>query len=154
MASDARSEPAHDVDATLRWVEHEVLRVGTITTDETVKGRLGIIAARIGEVRFAMDMAKVGDKRAALRSAAISSSFLWAGEDRHECAIRDLSKGGALVQCDVELLHGSSSVLVVPGVGCISATVIASSTRGIQLAFEPLNPETEIAFIQAMESWY
>ncbi len=138
----------------LLMIEHEVRRLCAKATDEAMKESLAEIAAHISRLRLESDLPKPGDVRSDLRSPSMAVTHLYAGDDRLECALSDLSIGGALVLCDVVIKDEALIHLAVPGVGDLAGIVVATTEHGSHIRFLPLSPEAESALIQALARHY
>jgi hypothetical protein len=69
-----------------------------------------------------------------------------------ECAVHDISAGGALLEIDGSFDAGTAFHLKVPGLGRdISATILGHSGEGSRVQFEPLSHTEETALRKYLE---
>jgi len=154
MRQIAETNVSNAREPTLLAIEREVRRLCAETVDESLKTALADVAAQISQMRLAGDVPQFGDVRTELRSPTLAATYVYVGDERLECALNDLSLGGALIQCDGILSPDTLVYLSVPGVGELAAMPVATSEFGTHIRFLPLPLVTETALIQAVANHY
>ncbi len=143
-----------NVDLQLAAIEHEIVLVCSELSEEHLRSRLGNIVTRLDRMRVSMASPSPGDKRQDLRSGIAVVARMEVEGTEQLCAVRNVSRGGALVDTDKPLTVGSGLVLMLPETGRITATVLAVTRHGTHLAFTAVSQSQEIALVEMMKNRY
>lgn len=137
----------------LRQAENRLARLASKMGDDAAVEELGKILRDVAAVRMLVELPAPGDTRANARiheRAVICVNR--ASGSRIEAVLLDLSAGGALICCELQLEKGERCSLEGPGLEQPVTAVVRAEHQGLtHLAFEGMTPAARMAMTKHLD---
>jgi len=141
-----------ELEATLIHIDSVVKSLLKSAATEADTDKLADIAHRVAHMKLLIATPQPGDKRTAMRVGQELATLYKHGDQMRDCAIADLSVGGAMLQLDETLADGTTIEVMVPGVGLVPGHVARSLSDGCHVAFDNVSQEQEAAISELLKN--
>lgn len=149
-----RPEGSKPVSEGLAGLQVSVERILATMTDDQLAAELADILHDIAALRLYVDMPKEGDRRRDLREPRRDISIFRIDGQDVDCAIQDLSIGGAYIVADLPVEPNSEIALNIPEAGNVTARVVRQTDTGVHVQFEKLTDKQIIAITESLQAHY
>ncbi len=139
-----------DASLAVNLLEHVESRLNAVVQrvgDDAVVKDLATVLRDLAAIRMLVEVPRPGDNRGNARVHERAMVYLTLQDGRRiEAALEDLSVGGALVCCDIDLADGGRCSVETPGLSQPVAAVVRAGQGGYaHLVFENLDPAEKTA---------
>jgi len=122
--------------------------------DENMASQIADLLHEVSALRLLVDLPQDGDRRRDLREPRRDISILRIDGKEVDCAIQDLSIGGAYIVAEWPMQPDTAIELNIPEAGTVSARVISSTEKGIHVQFEHMSDPQLIAITNSLKAHY
>lgn len=156
MARHPEPRPDHSkpLPEGLSGLQTSVERLLHSLDDEAMASEIADILHDIAALRLYVDLPQEGDRRQNLREPRRDISIFSIDGQDVDCAIQDLSIGGAYIVADLPVEPDTEIELSIPEAGIVSARVVRATENGVHVQFEELSDEQMIAIADSLKAHY
>lgn len=154
VANDHMARSPRSISEGLADLQDNLYRLFSRVTDEELAAELADILQDVASMRLLVDVPVEGDRRKDLRAPRSDVSLCVVGDQEIECAIQDLSIGGAFLMTDEPLSTGTDMSLYLPEAGPVTATVVLSVPGGVHVQFLDLTELQAMAIVDSLANDY
>ncbi|WP_028464957.1 PilZ domain-containing protein [Nisaea denitrificans] len=123
-------------------------------SDEKSASQVADLLHELAALRLLVDLPQEGDRRRDLRVPRRDISIFRIDGKDVDCAIEDLSIGGAYIVADWPILPDTEIELNIPEAGTIAARVVSSTENGVHVQFDNISDPQLIAIANSMRAHY
>lgn len=139
--------------STTRSLDHRIASLIQNAEEEAVPA-LASIAQQVSHLSYLLTLPISAMPRNDARYDQRSILQLAVDGAEYECGVLDISCGGALIDCDVDLSVGAHVTLVHPEVGNLPAHVAGISSEGLHVSFDELESSQSTALARIITDAY
>ena len=122
--------------------------------DENMASQIADLLHEVSALRLLVDLPQDGDRRRDLREPRRDISIFRIDGKEVDCAIQDLSIGGAYIVAEWPMRPDTEIELNIPEAGTISARVVSSTEHGVHVQFERMSDPQLIAITNSLKAHY
>lgn len=122
--------------------------------DENMASQIADLLHEVSALRLLVDLPQDGDRRRDLREPRRDISIFRIDGKEVDCAIQDLSIGGAYIVAEWPMRPDTAIELNIPEAGTISARVVSSTEHGVHVQFERMSDPQLIAITNSLKAHY
>ena len=122
--------------------------------DENMASQIADLLHEVSALRLLVDLPQDGDRRRDLREPRRDISIFRIDGKEVDCAIEDLSIGGAYIVAEWPMRPDTEIELNIPEAGTISARVVSSTEHGVHVQFERMSDPQLIAITNSLKAHY
>ncbi|WP_420405314.1 PilZ domain-containing protein [Nisaea sp.] len=152
--SGPRPEQSKPVSEGLASLQLSVERVLATVTDDRLAAEMADILHDIATLRLFVDLPRAGDRRRDLREPRSDISIFRIDGKDVDCAIQDLSIGGAYIVADLPVEPNSEIAINIPEAGNVTARVVRQTDNGVHVQFERLTDDQVVAITESLQAHY
>ncbi|UUX49773.1 PilZ domain-containing protein [Nisaea acidiphila] len=149
-----RPEQSKPLSEGLADLQTSVERVLGTITDDAMAAEVAGILHEISTLRLNVDLPGEGDRRKDLREPRCDISIFKIDGQNVDCAIQDLSIGGAHIVADLPVAPNTEIALNIPEAGAVTARVVRQTDTGVHVQFEALTDPQIIAITESLQAHY
>ena len=152
--STPRPENSRTVSEGLASLQISVERLLSTMDDDELTAEMADILHEIATLRLFVDLPREGDRRRDLREPRSDISIFKIDGKNVDCAIQDLSIGGAYIVADLPVAPNSEIALNIPEAGNVTARVVRQTDDGVHVQFEHLTDQQILAITESLQAHY
>ncbi len=123
-------------------------------SDENSASQVAELLHELAALRLLIDLPQEGDRRRDLREPRRDISIFRIDGKDVDCAIEDLSIGGAFIIADWPVKPNTEIELNIPEAGNVAARVVSSTDNGVHVQFDDIGDPQLIAIANSMKAHY
>ena len=149
-----RQEQTKTLSEGLSSVQGQAERLLGKVEDENMASQVADLLHELTALRLLVDLPQDGDRRRDLREPRRDISIFRIDGKEVDCAIEDLSIGGAYIVADWPIRPDTEIELNIPEAGKVAARVVSSTENGVHVQFEHMNDPQLIAITNSLKAHY
>lgn len=151
---DLHPDQTRSLSEGLSSIQGQAERILGKILDENAASQVADLLHEVAALRLLIDLPQDGDRRQDLREPRRDISILRIDGQEMDCAIEDLSIGGAFIVADWPVLPDSMIELNIPEAGTVAARVVSSTENGVHVQFDGINDAQLIAIANSIKAHY
>lgn len=149
-----RQEQTKTLSEGLSSVQGQAERLLGKVEDENMASQVADLLHELTALRLLVDLPQDGDRRRDLREPRRDISIFRIDGKEVDCAIEDLSIGGAYIVADWPIRPDTEIELNIPEAGKVAARVVSSTENGVHVQFEHMSDPQLIAITNSLKAHY
>ena len=149
-----RQEQTKTLSEGLSSVQGQAERLLGKVEDENMASQVADLLHELTALRLLVDLPQDGDRRRDLREPRRDISIFRIDGKEVDCAIEDLSIGGAYIVADWPIRPDTEIELNIPEAGKVAARVVSSTENGVHVQIEHMSDPQLIAITNSLKAHY
>lgn len=151
---DLHSDQTKTLSEGLSSIQGQAERLLGKTSGDIVASQVAELLHELAALRLLVDLPQDGDRRRDLREPRRDISIFRIDGKEVDCAIEDLSIGGAYIIADWPVKPDTEIELNIPEAGKVAARVVNSTENGVHVQFDDISDPQLIAIANSMRAHY